>query len=220
MRRTLHALLLGLSLVLTACTQGSSPPTQPRSTLTAASASALTPTPYAGAAAQLGPLPASCPSSPPPATIVTNRTFSQFKGPAVGFGPVWVGIGGYHHLPLAVVWDQLEAAQLHTPQGWSAKLAWLVSRAYHGEVTFAGHSLEDGLPLYPVARYGLQGKSTATVLVVDPNDSGVTQAYPDPSWSLFVGGITIPHAGCYQLDAHWKGGAWRIIFAAGTAAFA
>jgi hypothetical protein len=218
--RTYHTLLLGLILVLTACTEGSSPPTRLRAASTAASALALTPTPYGGAAAPLGPLPASCPASPPPATIVTNRHFAQFEGPAVGFGPVWVGIGGYHRLPLAVVWDQRYAAQLHTSQGWSAKLAWLVSRAYHGEVTFAGHSLADGLPLYPEARYGLQAKSTPTGLVVDPNDSGVTQAYPDPTWSLFVGGITIPHAGCYQLDAHWKGDAWRIIFAAGTVAFA
>ena len=138
----------------------------------------------------------------------------------MGWGPVWVGIGGYHHLPLAVLWDQRDAAQLHTPRGWSTKLAWLVQRAYHGEVTFAGHSLEDGLPLYPQARYALQARSTPTLLAVDPNDAGVTQAYPDPSWSLFVGGITIPHAGCYQLDARWKGGAWRIIFAAGTVAFA
>jgi hypothetical protein len=149
---------------------------------------------------------------------VTDRTFAQFRGPAVGSGPVWVGIGGHGDLPLAVVWDQQYTADLHTSLGWSNKLAWVVSRAYHGEVTFSGRSLEDGLPLYPEARYFVTAQSTPMVLVVDPNAADVTQAYPDPNWTLFVGGITVPHAGCYQLDAHWRGGAWQIIVAAGTAA--
>lgn len=206
-------LVLGYLLVA-GCTPGvASSPTPPSATPTAT----LTPTPYGGAAAQLGPLPPSCPASPPPAIRVTDRTFAQFRGPAVGVGPVWVGIGGYGNLLLAIVWDQRYAAQDHTSRGWSTKLAWLVSRAYHGEVTFSGHSLEDSLPLYPEARYFVAAKSTPTLLVLDPNAADVTQAYPDPNWSLFVGGITVPHAGCYQLDAQWRGGAWRITFAAGTA---
>jgi hypothetical protein len=115
-----------------------------------------------------------------------------------------------------VVWDQRYVADNHTSLGWGNKLSWLVSRAYHGEVTFSGHSLDDGLPLYPVARYPVAAKSTLMRLVVDPNAADVTQAYPDSNWAMFVGGITVPHAGCYQLDAQWQGGAWQIIFAAGT----
>jgi hypothetical protein len=207
------ALALGCLLVAGCAIRGVS-------TVTPTPTAAPTPTLYGGAAAQLRPLPPSCPAGPPPATRATDRAFGQFHGSAVGVGPVWVGIGGYGDRPLAVIWDQQYAPQDHTSLGWGTKLAWLISRAYHGEVTFSGHGLDDGLPLYPVARYYVAAKSTPTRLVVDPNAADVTQAYPDPNWAVFVGGITVPHAGCYQLEARWQGGGWQIIFAAGTVVIA
>ena len=89
----------------------------------------------------------------------------------------------------------------------------MVSTSYQGVVTFHGANLRDGSPLYPDAQ-DADPASTPTTLVVDTRNPNI--ANRGPQWTQFPGGLTIPKAGCYSLEATWSGGSWRITFAAGV----
>ena len=41
------------------------------------------------------------------------------------------------------------------------------------------------------------------------------KAFSPGAGPSFPGGIIVPEVGCYYLEARWRGGAWRGIFAAG-----
>jgi hypothetical protein len=212
-KRLWQGLFLALFLFITSCAQVPSPTTSPSTRAVTPLSSA---TPYGGEAAQLGPLPKNCPVSPSHVMKTDHGGFGQFDVPAVGLPPVWIAFfGGYKHYPLAFVFQENQAFLSHNEHGWGQKVAWIVAKSYHGEVTIAGHSLEDGAALFPEALYA-STKSTPTLMVLDPSDPALRASYPDPNWGTFVGGLTVPHAGCYLLEATWKGGQWRITFAAGT----
>src|SRR5579862_8010042 len=88
--------------------------------------------------AALGPLPATCPTNPPPTTI------NPFFGKGIGMQPVWV-IGFSPGLTL-----RIDPAQglLHGPHGWYVKLAWVVAPDYRRRVTLRGSALAGGPPLW------------------------------------------------------------------------
>lgn len=212
--------VIGLILFMVACTQTSPPSTSATPTVDSARLTAFAqpyptypplptptpkPTPLGGARAKLGPLPQDCPPGPTPKDVVSNT------GPVVGAPPVWAsGFIGPH---AALVWDSSLADQLHNQYGWPHKLLWVVEDSMKGLVAIRGANLRDGSPLLPGAD-GQEPTSTLTVLVLDPQDAKRAQ-YVD-QWAEFPGGLTIPKAGCYYLEATWPGGSWRITFAAGV----
>ena len=135
----------------------------------------------------------------------------------VGAGPAWVGgIGTYKQVPLALVWAPGDALASHYQNGWAHKDLWVVATTLHGSVTIRGTNLSTGAPLYPDAEYA-EASSTPTAMVLDPSDPTVVSqdANRDAQWTQFPGGLTIPGAGCYSLEATWPGGSWQMTFAAG-----
>src|SRR5947209_12273461 len=89
-------ILIGLPLLLAACTGASSPqvghtPTVnasiPTPTATTQPSPTLTPSPSGGASTSLGPLPQTCPVS----SISTAKIISAEFGPMVGAGSAWGG---------------------------------------------------------------------------------------------------------------------------------
>lgn len=135
----------------------------------------------------------------------------------VGAGPAWAsGIGSYKQVPLTLVWAPGDALAYHYQNGWAHKLLWVVATTLHGSVTIHGANLRTGAPLYPDAEYA-SAASTPTTLVLDPSDPTVLNqdANRDAQWTQFPGGLTVPGAGCYSLEATWPGGSWHLTFAAG-----
>lgn len=215
-------ILIGLPLLLAACTGASSPqaghtPTVnasiPTPTATTQPSPTPIPSPSGGTSTSLGPLPQTCPVS----SISTPKTISPAFGPMVGAGSAWGGgINSYKQVPLALVWSPGDAFTSHTQHGWRHKLLWVVSTPLPGNVTIQGANLSTGAPLYPNAEYA-SAASTATTLVLNPSDPTVLKqdANRDAQWTQFPGGLTVPAAGCYSLQATWPGGSWQITFAAG-----
>ena len=204
-------MLTGLLLLLTACTESSELPAG--HTPTAIVRSLPSPSPFGGASAQLGPLPQTCPLS----SIRTPKTISSEFAPAVGAGPAWgVGIVSYKQVPLALVRSSNDASEHHTQYGWGHKLLWVVATQVQGAVTIHGMNLQTGTPLYPDAEYA-EASSTMTALILNPSDPTVVSqdANRDDQWTQFPGGLTVPGAGCYSLEATWPGGSWHLTFAAG-----
>lgn len=214
--------LSGLLLLLTACTASSSlqaghTPTAngsiPTPLATAQPEPSPTPSLFGGAEASLGPLPQTCSLGP----IRMPKTISPRFAPAVGAGPAWgVGIGSYKQVPLALVWSPNDASAEHTQYGWAHKLLWVVATHVQGAVTIHGVNLRTGTPVYPDAEYA-EASSTSTALILNPSDPTVVSqdANRDDQWTQFPGGLTVPGAGCYSLEATWPGGSWHLTFAAG-----
>lgn len=171
----------------------------PTATLPLTATLAPTPTPP-----PLGAVPQDCPPGPTPQTI--DPAF----GNAVGAGPVWgIGMVG----PQAeLVWSPEDAARYHTPTGWNHKFLYVVATKVDGLVTIHGTNLGDGAPLRPSADDQTPA-STATTLVLDTRAPSITNRVDQ--WTELPGGLSIPEAGCYALEADWPGGHWRITFAAG-----
>lgn len=213
-------MLTGLLLLLTACTTSTSLQTRLTPTvntsvpaLTATAQPSPTPSSFGGVSASLGPLPQTCSLS----SIHMPKTISPGFGPMVGDGPVWAGgFSSYKHVPFALLWSSGEDLSTHSPYGWGHKLLWVVATTLHGSVTIHVTNLSTGTPLYPDAEYA-EASSTPTTLVLDPSNPTVLNrdANRDAQWTQFPGGLTVPGAGCYTLEATWPGGSWRLIFAAG-----
>lgn len=213
-------MLAGLLVLLASCTQSSS--LQAGHTPTTSTAPSIptatvrpepSPSAFGGAFAQLGSLPQTC----SPISLHMAQTISSQFAPVVGAGPAWgVGIGSYKQIPLALVWSPNDASTDHNQYGWGHKLLWVVATHLQGAVTIHGMNLRTGTPVYPDAEYA-EASSTRTALVLNPSDPTVVSqdANRDDQWTQFPGGLTVPSAGCYSLEATWLGGSWHLTFAAG-----
>lgn len=84
-------------------------------------------------------------------------------------------------------------------------------------MTIRGINLSTGAPVHPSAD-GAEAMSTPTAMVLDPSDPTVLKedANRDAQWTQFPGGLAVPGAGCYSLEAVWSGGSWQMTFAAGV----
>ncbi len=145
------------------------------------------------------------------------KTISPQFAAAVGAGPAWgVGIAGYKQVPLALAWSPHDALEYHNQYGWGHKLLWVVATQVQGAVTIHGMNLRTGTPVYPDAEYA-EASSTPAALSLNPSDPTVVSrdANRDDQWTQFPGGLTVPGAGCYSLEATWPGGSWHLTFAAG-----
>jgi hypothetical protein len=155
----------------------------------------------------LGLAPNNCASGLAPKDIAPSYFAS-----AVGATPAWtVGFvgpratllfGDNHTMYSWVQYDQ---------HGWEHKFLWVLGPSYTGIVTFHGANLTDGTPLWLGAD---NVPNTTTSLVLDTRDPTVVNRPGD--WVEFPGGMDIPRAGCYYLQANWPGGSWRITFSAGV----
>ena len=202
---------MSLILVIAACTQAPSPqaaktPPVSSSTLTPTAIATLQPTPtlWGGQSATLGPVPQNCPASPAPKKVPVFWL-------AYGGSPVWVEFVGSSTYPI-LVWSPEQALEFHEEHGWAHKFLWLIEARYTGIVTIHGVNLRDGSPLLPDADHQ-PGASALTLLVLDTQDPTIINR--TDQWTEVPGGLTIPKAGCYYLEADWPGGHWRINFAAG-----
>jgi len=208
--------LASLMLVITACSQVVAPqptkaPTVAVSTPTTmiTSQPTLSPTPTIPAPAPLGLTPHNCPSGPAPKDIAPSYFAS-----AVGAAPAWtvafIGpratllFGENHTMYSWVQYDQ---------HGWEHKFLWVLGPSYTGIVTFHGANLTDATPLWLSAD---NVPDMTTSLVLDTRDPTVVNRPGDGELVEFPGGMDIPRAGCYYLQANWPGGSWRITFSAGV----
>ncbi len=205
--------ITSLVLVITACSQSVTPPPAKTSTVVlltpttiATPQPVLSPSPTIKAPALLGLAP-NCSASPALKNIAPN-----YFAPAVGAAPAWtVGFVGPHATLLFGDNHTMYSWVQYDQHGWERKFLWVLGPSFAGKVTFHGANLVDGTPLWLTAD---NVPDTTTSLVLDTSDPTVVNRPGD--WVEFPGGMDIPKAGCYYLQANWPGGSWRITFSAGV----
>ena len=145
----------------------------------------------------LGPAPPSC-GAPPLRRQLVSREFA----PLLGARPAWFG-------PYLTVERRRARMRIlrdapRTRHGWRVKFLWVVDRrAARGTVTVRGADAK-GRALYFELEDGRPGDTAK----LDPAE-GAGDLVDIPSYLHF------PGAGCYTLEARWRGGRWRLRFAAG-----
>ena len=159
----------------------------------------------ASAPARLGPVPRTCPPGPSPSR------FSVHYAPGTGAFPAWIlGFDGPHAtLRFGGMTDQ---PGIYQPRfGWGHKMLWVLKRGFKGRVTLSGGGLDGKTPLWLDAIELGAPDAPRRAISLEARDQ---KAFSGP-WPEFPAGVTIPHAGCYYLQARWPGGHWRFTFAAG-----
>ncbi|HEY8284089.1 MAG TPA: hypothetical protein VIJ28_06860 [Chloroflexota bacterium] len=162
------------------------------------------------AAPTIGGVPKNCPDTTHFVSLFNVFDDGKAYGGLVGSAPAWLrGFSG----PAAT----LTFGGVYQPgYGWGRKVLFVLKRGFKGTVTMSGGSVRGHAPLWfdavevgaldrPVRRLTLQ----ATRQLAFAGGAGPRQ------WPTFPGGITVPRAGCYYVEATWPGGKWRLTFAAG-----
>lgn len=205
-------IFVSLFIVLMSCTPTPSimqtPTTRPSVTPPALASPANSPTPTFVSPAPLGLAPLDCQQS----MVVLKRIDSPAS--LIGMPPAWVGgFTGSSSYPLLLFGDNhtMYTWIQYTQHGWEHKFLYTVGPAFTQKVTFHGANLRIGTPLWLSAD---NVPEETTTLVLDPQDPTIVNRPGD--WVEFPGGLDIPTAGCYYLQANWNGGSWKVIFAAGV----
>jgi len=132
---------------------------------------------------------------------------TRLYGKLYGRQPVW---GGFYAEfdPHVHVFHAADAPRTDT--GWRIKVLWIVHRDQSDPVVLSAHR-GDGEPVW--FEIAVIGPPPATSAGLDP-------AHPENvaergGWKEFPSYVYFPSAGCYTLEASWRGGRWRIGFGFG-----
>jgi len=150
----------------------------------------------AGAMPHLGPLPRHCPSSAVAGSIPLEGFLFSALHPVLRWGTMADVAGIYQ-----------------PPYGWGHKVLWVLKPGFYGTVTLRGGSMDRHAALwFAVVENFVDGGPTRAMSL----NAGWQKAFsPGESGPSFPGALYIPRAGCYYLQARWKGGQWQGTFAAG-----
>lgn len=151
----------------------------------------------ASTAPRLGAAPPICPPG-----RVNNR------GPLPLMGSLFTGsVANLHWGAMADVSGAFEPAY-----GWQHKILWTLKPSFSGTVTLtAGGVGRRALVWLEATERHVDNVPTQAL----PLNARWQNAFSTGAGPSFPGGIIVPEAGCYYLEARWRGGGWRGIFAAG-----
>jgi len=140
-----------------------------------------------------------------------GKTIGGFFGAA----PVWgLGLIGPHGvLHLGLYNDGPEIYQ--QPYGWGRKIFWVLQPRFTGTARVTGGSVTGATPLWFDATENNVPVTPQRVLILRAKNQKAFTGNPH-AWPSFPGGLYVPKAGCYYIEAHWPGGHWRLTFAAGN----
>jgi hypothetical protein len=207
---TMIGLLIALTLALAA--QGSLNPARPARSATHISGVGTAqpyPTPFeAPPASALGPAPARCPAA---AEVGGQMQKIRYYGaPAFGGSPVWVvGLRDEPNRPAVHFERYAIPPPTYTVHGWRWHFLLVSPPSYRGIVRISGEQLGAGGNTALLMDAGTGLTANLSLNASQPTMRGVGWA----EWPIYV---YLPKPGCYEIDAHWSGGSWRLPFAAGV----
>lgn len=128
----------------------------------------------------------------------------------VGRAPAW--LAGFSGPPAT-----LDGPYNYAPgYGWDRNVLFVLQRGFKGTVTMYGGSVLGHAPLWLGAvELGAPDPSGRRLTLQAKRQKAFAGGAGPRQWPTFPGGITVPHTGCYYLEATWPGGTWRVTFAAG-----
>ncbi len=195
-------------LLLQACTSTTPETTGARPPIETASPShSLTPssTPTKGTpprvAAKLGPPPTDC-TGPAPDPRPVVRLYGSLEGKR----PVWAGIYARYRREHQAFYA---SDARRTRYGYRIKVLWIIHPRQESPVTIEGRRVGTGGPIY--FDVGGTGKPVRSARL-DPDDPGTVSQH---DWKEYPSYLFFGHAGCYELEARWRGGSWRRVFGFG-----
>jgi hypothetical protein len=148
--------------------------------------------------------PTNCPAGQAPQNIAP-----EMFGPAVGRAPVWVGT--FEGPPTTLRVRSYQVRLQMTPYGWPKQLFVVLLPPLAGDVRLSATNLSNGSALWLTDGLHIQ-PTTSAVISAQGFGAGAQQ----PRWIVWGITLYIPTAGCYMLDARWRGGEWQVPFAAGN----
>jgi hypothetical protein len=208
---TMIALVIALLLVLAA--RGSLNLARPAGFATRTSGVGTAqpyPTPFeAPPVSALGPAPVRCPAA---AEVGGQMQKIRYNGaPAFGGSPVWVvGLSDEPNRP-AVHFERYPTFPPlpYTAHGWRWRFLLVSPPSYGGIVRLSGNQLGAGGNTALLMDAGAGLTANLSLNASQPMMRGVSWA----EWPIYV---YLPKPGCYEIDARWSGGSWRLPFAAGV----
>jgi hypothetical protein len=167
----------------------------------------------------MGYVPSTCPPGSPLVNFDAGATV-----PGVGGQGVWLVAGAFVDFagaPGAIV-GQSATAKIgslppsdYTLAGWPVQVQVLVQSTLTQPLTLTGQDLRTAYPLWFSSDANNPGAIDEAVPLASIDPSQVASSTVDGRWKIWFGVLYLPGAGCYQLQARWPGGGWRVTFAAG-----
>ena len=130
-------------------------------------------------------------------------------GNLAGKAPVW---GGFY-----AAFDgtgqryRIERGAPRTSHGCRVKVLWVVEADLEQPARVQARELRTGAALW--FEIGEGGGGTAPVGVLDPAGGGAPATAS--GYREFPSYVYVPRAGCYELEATWSRGSWRLVFGLG-----
>lgn len=154
--------------------------------------------PHPSVSAYFGVAPANCAVASPRLIHRDRRTGSTWAGTgALRANSGWYIVNGRLALGFGA----------RTRYGYPQKIFWQLINGSHGSVTVTGWNARTGRRIWFGRPAPGRPAGASVPLVAWP--AAVVRPHRAPTLTF------VPSAGCYILQAHWKGGSWRVPFTAG-----
>lgn len=160
-------------------------------------------------------------SEEPPIPKRLARAPANCRGPAprlvafadygnlAGSSPVWAGM--YATFDRAGQRYRIEPGAPRTTYGWRVKVLWVLGPNLDAPARIEGRNLANGANLeFEIAP---DERAPHPYAVLDPATPGVPPT--SHGYKEFPSYLYVPQAGCYELEAHWAGGRWRLVLGLG-----
>jgi hypothetical protein len=147
--------------------------------------------------------PADC-TGPPPRL----RSFGDY-GNLAGRVPVWAGL--YASFDPTGQRYKIEPGAPRTQYGWRIKVLWVVSSTLPQPARVSGREVNTRAPL----RFDVGGDAIKPTIngILDPAQPALPST--GSGYAEFPSYVYVPRAGCYELQADWSEGRWKLVFGLG-----
>jgi hypothetical protein len=123
----------------------------------------------------------------------------------VGDEPLWVGFYAKYSQDRQAF---AAADPPHRRYGFRIKILWIMSPRQKEPVTTTGMNIKRGTPLHFDVEELAQHDTAATL---EPELGGLGEG----AWREFPSYLYFDGAGCFELEAEWDDGSWRLVFGLG-----
>ncbi|MBA2288483.1 MAG: hypothetical protein H0W02_23650 [Ktedonobacteraceae bacterium] len=152
--------------------------------------------------------------APAPQNCIAQSRLSTFDAPTfpagIGKDPLW--ITGFSGSQAALI--SPTPHQRIEGYGWAFTITLAVKKGSPGPFFLTGVGQNSNTPLWFDNLAPASGKTNT--LVLDPNYTSIQPQKSDQQWQAWKVTMYMRNADCYSLTAHWPGGQWNEVLAAGS----
>ena len=136
---------------------------------------------------------------------------SPSYGRLVGAAPVWTGVYATYDAHANAF--RLGTNTRRTAAGWAVKFLWVIAPDHVEPVTVSGSELRGSGISIRFRQGNTSGRVPPRSTTFDTRSPGSVTS--EGTHKEFPSELYFPRAGCYELEARWRGGRWRMVFGIG-----